>query len=307
MLVNYVYDSILLLLLLDSQQPACFNPGPIDLGPQVRLVVSPSHIKGSRYFRKSAFLVGNVEARPIRTLKLFHEHRALSLGAFIHRLVLRADVLLLFIDSGFLKLLQDGCGPALLDIGQVTCQRNRLVYESLLNQRFRAINLVTFSGIMVSGMLGSYRTLERFYRLFLSLGGLCPLAGLRNNHGLENVFVRSFARLFSLPEPCDVGYARLRQLVLPNFARAWLQVLSYLVLLLIHPRLLHAADVLFNPRIAFAGHSLILVDSSLPRVRLLLTRFVISLRSYRCADFVFHERPQICAILLRLKCPGIAS
>lgn len=83
--------------------------------------------------------------------------------------------------------------------------------------------------------------------------------------------------LFVLPEPCDVGYTRLRQLVLPDLARAWLQVLSYLVLLLIYSRLLHAANVLFNPRVAFSGHSLVRVGSPLSCGRLLLARFVIGL------------------------------
>lgn len=172
MLVNNVDNSILLLLLLDSQQAACFHAGPIDLGPQVCLVVSPSNVEGSRYFGESAFLVGYVEARAIRTLKLFHKHRALSLGAFIDGLVLGPDVLLLLINLRLLKLLQNSHRLMLLDVRQVTCQRDRLVYESLLDQRFRAVNLVTLSGIMVSRMLGSYRTLERFDRLFLSLRGL---------------------------------------------------------------------------------------------------------------------------------------
>lgn len=174
------------------------------------LVVSPSNIKRSRYFGQCAFLVRYVEACAIWTLELFHKHGSLSLGAFIYRLVLRANILLLFINTRFLKLLQNSVRLILLNIGQVIWQWNRLVYKSLLNERFRAINLVTLSGIMVSWMLGSYRTLERFYYLFISLEGFCSLASLRNNHGLKNVCVWNIIGLFNLTEPCNVGNTRLR-------------------------------------------------------------------------------------------------
>lgn len=206
---------------------------------------------------------------------MFHKHRSLSLGAFIYRLVLRAHILLLFINLRFLKLLQNSQWLTLLNIGQVVSQGNRLVHESLLDQRFRAINLVTLSGIMVSGMLGSYRTLQRFDGLFFSLRGLRSLASLRNNHGLKNVFVRTILSLLNLPQPCNVGCTRPRQLVLPDFAGAWLQVLSYLMLLLIYSRLLHATNMLFDPGITFTGHSLIVVDSPLSYVQLALGRFII--------------------------------
>ena len=307
MLVNYVNDSILLLLLLGSQEAARLDPGSVDLGPQMCLVVSPSNIKRSRYSGQSAFLVRYVEAWPIGTLKLFHKHRSLSLGAFIYRLVLRAHILLLFINLRFLKLLQNSQRLTLLNIGQVVSQGDRLVHESLLDQRFRAINLVTLSGIMVSGMLGSYRTLQRFDGLFFSLRGLRSLASLRNNHGLKNVFVRTILSLLYLPQSCNVGCTRPRQLVLPDFAGAWLQVLSYLMLLLIYSRLLHATNMLFDPGITFTGHSLIVVDSPLSYVQLALGRFIIWLWSNWCAHIVFHESSQIRAILLSLKCPRIAS